>query len=259
MRQDLNEDGEAGGLQFYERVALKLVENGEAETIGEAVKLQSQRARRAFDEKYSEEEKRKFYVIGAEAAAQKFIDSGEAKTLKEAFKHVGERARRAFEAKYSEAERSELARKGATKVAQKLVDSGEAATIEEAFSIVGKRANQKRLDRYTEAELYQMNSAAGVKTALLKGHRTRYPGVRWQKRQGKTGTVLDEGSVDPETTRGFWRVTFSYKGKRISVGSGYADEEEAARAHDAFVIENNITRKLHFLRRDGGAEAAAAA
>ena len=248
MSQDPpSDDSKLAYLKHFDKVAQKLVATGEAATIEEAIKLQARRARQAFEEKYSEEQRREIAAKGAAAVAQKYIDRGEASTLEEAYKLQGQVGRQAFEAKYSESERSALARKGVKAHAQKLVDSGQAATIEEALSLRGSRANQGKVDKYGYAELQRMNSEQGVKVALQRGHRSRFPGVRWQKKQDrKTGKPLDEGKADPAETRGFWRVGFSYKGKFVNVGSGYANEEEAARAHDAFCIQRNLTRRLHF-------------
>jgi len=104
--------------------------------------------------------------------------------------------------------------------------------------------------KYSFKEVQQITSGAGVKVAKQRGFRSNYPGVRWQKKQDKkTRKPLDEGTGSfPETSRGFWRVTFTYKGKSISVGSGYKDEEAAARAHDEYVREHKLTRRLHFPR-----------
>ena len=61
--------------------------------------------------------------------------------------------------------------------------------------------------------------------------------------------ALDEGTGSfPETSRGFWRVAFKYKGRFTSVGSGYPDEEAAALAHDDYVREHQLRRRLHFPR-----------
>ena len=108
-----------------------------------------------------------------------------------------------------------------------------AATTVEGIALHMRRARQRREEKYDEETLQHMYSDAGTKQAQTKGHRTRYPGVRWQKKQNrKTGKVLDDGPVDPEMTRGFWRVSFRYKGIFYNVGSGYASEEDAARAFD---------------------------
>ena len=81
----------------------------------------------------------------------------------------------------------------------------------------------------------------GIPIGFLSQQVSGYPGVRWQKNQDrKTHKPLDEGTGSfPETSRGFWRVSFTYKGKFVSsVGSGYKDEETAARAHDDYVREH---------------------
>jgi hypothetical protein len=42
-----------------------------------------------------------------------------------------------------------------------------------------------------------------------------------------------------------WRLQFTHKGKKVSLGS-FATEEEAALAHDEYVRENGLPRPLHF-------------
>lgn len=109
--------------------------------------------------------------------------------------------------------------------------------------------------KYSFEEVVKISSASGVRVAKQRGYRTNYPGVRWQKKQQdrKTSKPLDEGTGSfPETSRGFWRVSFTYKGRSISVGSGYKDEEEAARAHDNYVREHGLQRRLHFPRAGEG-------
>ena len=85
-----------------------------------------------------------------------------------------------------------------------------------------------------------LSRKAGTARALKQGYHVRYAGVRWQKRQDrKTGKVVaDEND-------GFWRCSFSHRGKRYSVGC-FDTEEEAARAHDAFVRRRGLERELHF-------------
>ena len=133
---------------------------------------------------------------------------------------------------------------------QRILDRGEAATLEEATRVHSRRAREAFDAKYSFEDVVKMSSASGVKTAKQKGYRSKYPGVRWQKKQDKkTHKPLDEGIGSfPETSRGFWRVSFKYKGKCISVGSGYKDEEEAARAHDNYVREHKLQRRLHFPR-----------
>ena len=84
-----------------------------------------------------------------------------------------------------------------------------------------------------------LSRKAGTAAAKRQGKRVGYAGVRWQRRQTKTKA----GTQDAD---GFWRCAFSHRGKRYSVGSGYATEEKAARAHDRFVLEHNLDRQLHF-------------
>jgi len=128
--------------------------------------------------------------------------------------------------------------------------------LEEAYSLRGRRAQRAQVDKHGKDALHRMQSENSVQSAKQRGLRTRYSGVRWQKRQDrKTGKSLDDGPVDPETTRGFWRVSFRYQGKHYSVGSGYADEEKAARAHDAFVRANGMSRQLHFPEECDGSNA----
>ena len=263
------------GRNVAELAAQKLVDRGEAATVEEGIRLQAARARAAYEAKYTKEERAALSRKGTEVAAQKLVDSGDAATLQEGIRLQAARALAAYEAKYSKEERSALSRKayeataqkfvdsgeastmeeaftligrrGAKAAAQKLVDRGEAATLEEAYTLEGRRRQQLQLDKYGWETLQRMNSETGVKVAKMRGYRTKYPGVRWQKKQDrKTRKALDDGPVDPETTRGFWRVSFSYKGKFFNVGSGYANEEQAARAHDSFVRANGMSRRLHF-------------
>ena len=193
----------------------------------EALRLHAASARAAYDAKYSTEEQSAMARMAKEAAGKKLIASGKAATLEEAYTLLG--------------------RRGAEAMAQKLVDRGEVSTLKEAYALSGRRAQQIQLEKYGWESLQRMSSDAGVKVAEMRGHRTKYPGVRWQKKQDrKTHKPLDDGPVDPETTRGFWRVCFRYKGKFYNVGSGYATEEVAARAHDTFVRANGMSRRLHF-------------
>ena len=84
-----------------------------------------------------------------------------------------------------------------------------------------------------------LSRKAGTAAALNQGKRVRYAGVRWQKRQDKaTGRAVDDG-------RGFWRCSFQHRGIRYSVGT-FGTEEEAAQAHDQYVIRNGLDRQLHF-------------
>jgi len=120
--------------------------------------------------------------------------------------------------------------------------------LEEAQQLHMLRIRNAYEAKYPFKAIQKMSSAAGVKTALQRGYRSRYPGVRWQKKQDrKTKKPLDEGTGSfPETSRGFWRVAFTYNGKFVSVGSGYKDEEAAARAHDEYVRQHKLERRLFF-------------
>ena len=116
--------------------------------------------------------------------------------------------------------------------------------------MLSRRGREAFDAKYSYEEVAKKQQAIGVSVAKQRGYRTNYVGVRWQKKQDKkTGKMLDESTGSfPETSRGFWRVAFSYKGKFISVGSGYKDEEAAAHAHDDYVREHKLQRRLHFPR-----------
>ena len=143
-----------------------------------------------------------------------------------------------------------LARRGQLALLQKAIDRGEAASLDEAKQLLARRRREAFDAKYSYEDAAKFSTAAGVKTAKKKGYRSNHPGVRWQKKQDrKTHKPLDEGTGSfPETSRGFWRVAFTYKGKFVSVGSGYKDEEAAARAHDDYVREHKLQRRLHFPR-----------
>ena len=123
-------------------------------------------------------------------------------------------------------EQREAGRKGHAATLQTLIDRGEAATMEEAQQLLGKKAHAAAAANHPLGETgYSMNG--GVAAALAQGKYTRYPGVRWR----------------PDSSK--WRVQFSYKGKKLSLGS-HLTEEAAARAHDAYVRANGLDRPLHF-------------
>ena len=117
---------------------------------------------------------------------------------------------------------------------------GRQRSLDEAQQLLARRRREAFDAKYSYEDAAKFSTAAGVKTAKKRGYRTDHPGVRWQKNQDrKTHKPLDEGTGSfPETSRGFWRVSFTYKGKFVSVGSGYKDEETAARAHDDYVREH---------------------
>ena len=127
---------------------------------------------------------------------------------------------------------------------------GRQRSLDEAQQLLARRRREAFDAKYSYEDAAKFSTAAGIKTATKKGYRTNHPGVRWQKKQDKkTHKPLDEGTGSfPETSRGFWRVAFTYKGKFTSVGSGYKDEEAAARAHDDYVREHRLQRRLHFPR-----------
>ena len=159
---------------------------------------------------------------------KKLIDEGHASTLEEAKKVAG---RRASEASW-----------------QKLVDSGTVATIAEAKKYRARMANQAYLEQFDAPTRRKRSSENGVKEAIKRGYRVgQYHGVRWQKKQdSKTNKVLEQGVPVQESKLGFWRVQFRHDNKRYSVGSGYATEEDAARAMDAFVRAKGLDKPLHF-------------
>ena len=187
-----------------------LVDRGEAETLEEAQLVLSRK--------------------GNAVALQNMVDRGEAATLEEAGKLTGVRMRAV--------------------TLQNMVDRGEAASVKEAQQVFSRQGRAAFDAKYSYKDAAKFSTAAAVKTAKKKGYRSNHPGVRWQKKQDrKTHKTLDVGTGSfPETSRGFWRVSFTYKGKYVSVGSGYKDEEAAARAHDDYVREHNLQRRLHFPR-----------
>ena len=134
------------------------------------------------------------------------IDRGEAATLEEAA--------------------TLLSKQGRAASLQNMIDRGEAATIEEAQQLLSKQGRAAAMANHPLGETgFSMNS--GVAAALAQGKYTRYPGVRWRQDSSK------------------WRVQFSYKGKKLNLGS-HLTEEAAARAHDAYVRANGLDRPLHF-------------
>ena len=198
------------GRRGHEVSLQNMVDRGEAATLEEAQQVLSRK--------------------GNQAALQNMVDRGEAATMEEAQQAFG--------------------RKGKQAALQNMVDRGEAATLEEAEKVAAQKRRAAFDAKYSFEEVQPKQSATGIKVAKQRGFRSNYPGVRWQKKQDKkTRKPLDEGTGSfPETSRGFWRVSFSYKGKFISVGSGYEDEEAAARAHDEYVREHKLSRRLYFPR-----------
>ena len=148
-------------------------------------------------------------VMGAKrrsVALQNMVDRGEAATLEEAAKLSGDRMR--------------------ATVLQNMIDGGEAATLEEAQRVLSAKGRSAAVaNNPLGATGFSMN--AGVAAAVACGKYTRYPGVRWR----------------PDSKK--WRVQFSVKGKKVSLGS-HATEEEAARVHDDYVRANGLSRPLHF-------------
>ena len=196
------------------------------------------------------------------AGLQTMVDRGDAATLEEAQLMLSRQGHAALmqnmvdrgEAATLEAAQQVLSRRAQLATAQRIVDRGEAASLDEAQQLLARRRREAFEAKYSFEDIYKISSASGIKTAKKRGFRTRYPGVRWQKKQDKkTGKTLDEGTGSfPESSRGFWRVAFQYKGKPISVGSGYEDEEAAARAHDDYVRKHKLQRRLHFPRAGEG-------
>ena len=196
------------------------------------------------------------------AGLQTMVDRGDAATLEEAQLMLSRQGHAALmqnmvdrgEAATLEAAQQVLSRRAQLATAQRIVDRGEAASLDEAQQLLARRRREAFEAKYSFEDIYKISSASGIKTAKKRGFRTRYPGVRWQKKQDKkTGKPLDEGTGSfPESSRGFWRVAFQYKGKPISVGSGYEDEEAAARAHDDYVRKHKLQRRLHFPRAGEG-------
>ena len=203
------------------------------------------------------------------AGLQTMVDRGDAATLEEAQLMLSRQGHAALmqnmvdrgEAATLEAAQQVLSRRAQLATAQRVVDRGEAASLDEAQQLLARRRREAFEAKYSFEDIYKISSASGIKTAKKRGFRTRYPGVRWQKKQDKkTGKTLDEGTGSfPESSRGFWRVAFQYKGKPISVGSGYEDEEAAARAHDDYVREHKLQRRLHFPRAGEGGDVGAEA
>ena len=211
---DLEEAATVVAQEMRATALQNMVDRGEAATLKEAAKMTGQRRRAA--------------------ALQSMVDRGEAATLKEAAKMSGQRMR-------------------ATAL-QSMVDRGEAATLKEAQTVLSARGYAASLERLIESgeavtleEARKMQAASGraasaakdplgvtgltmhggVAAAIKTGKYTRFPGVRWRKDSRK------------------WRVQFSVKGKKVSLGS-YASEEEAAHVHDEFVRTNDLSRPLHF-------------
>ena len=152
------------------------------------------------------EEQREAGRKGHAAALQTFIDSGEAATMEEA--------------------QQLFSKQGHAASLQNMIDRGEAATPEEAQQLLSKQGRAAAMANHPLGETgFSMNS--GVAAALAQGKYTRYPGVRWRQDSSK------------------WRVQFSYKGKRLSLGS-HLTEEAPARVHDAYVRANGLDRPLHF-------------
>ena len=198
----------------YETSLQNSVQRGEAVTLEEAQQIKSSH--------------------GYASMLQKLVESGEAASLEEARQIFGAR--------------------GHAAALQTLVDSGKAATLEDAQQILSSSGYATRLqnmvdrgDAATWEEAKQMHAArghaaavateplgatgfsmhGGISAAIKAGKYTRFPGVRWRKDSQK------------------WRVQFSVKGKKVSLGS-YASEEEAARVHDEYVRTNKLSRPLHF-------------
>ena len=226
------------GRRGHEVSLQNMVDRGEAATLEEAQQVLSRKGNQAAlqnmvdrgEAATMEEAQQAFGRKGQQAALQNMVDRGDAATLEEAAMLTGVRMR--------------------TVTLQNMVDRGEAATLEEAEKVAAQKRRAAFDAKYSFEEVQPKQSATGIKVAKQRGFRSNYPGVRWQKKQDKkTRKPLDEGTGSfPETSRGFWRVSFSYKGKFISVGSGYEDEEAAARAHDEYVREHKLSRRLYFPR-----------
>ena len=248
----------------------KIVDRGDAATLEEAQLMLSRQGHAALmqnmvdrGEAATLEEASKLTGVRMRAVTlQKMVDRGEAATLEEAQLVLSRQGRAAAlqnmvdrgEAATLEAAQQVLSRRAQLATAQRIVDRGEAASLDEAQQLLARRRREAFEAKYSFEDIYKISSASGIKTAKKRGFRTRYPGVRWQKKQDKkTGKTLDEGTGSfPESSRGFWRVAFRYKGKDISVGSGYEDEEAAARAHDDYVRKHKLQRRLHFPRAGEG-------
>ena len=255
----LSRRGYAAGLQ-------NIMDRGEATTLVEAQVVKARQGRKAQLQSLVDngkavtlEEASKLTGVHMRATAlQNMVDSGEAATLEEAQQVLSQRGHmtslqnivdRGEAATMKEAQQL-LSHRGHLTSLQRIIDRGEAATMEEAQQVLSRSGREAFDAKYSYEECANMQSAVGVNVAKQKGFRTNYPGVRWQKKQDrKTGKTLDEGTgAFPETSRGFWRVSFKYKGKMVSVGSGYADEVAAAHAHDEYVRKHNLQRRLHFPR-----------
>ena len=226
----------------YDISLQNLVDRGEAATLEDAKQILSSRGHVArlqnmVDRGDAADLEEAATVVAQEmraTALQNMVDRGEAATLKEAAKMTGQRRRAA--------------------ALQSMVDRGEAATLKEAQTVLSARGYAASLERLIESgeavtleEARKMQAASGraasaakdplgvtgltmhggVAAAIKTGKYTRFPGVRWRKDSRK------------------WRVQFSVKGKKASLGS-YASEEEAAHVHDEFVRTNDLSRPLHF-------------
>ena len=266
----LEEASKLTGVRMRAVTLQKMVDRGEAATLEEAGKLTGVRARAAtlqnmVDRGEAATLEEASTLTGKRMRAvtlQNMVDRGEAATLEEAQLVLSRQGRAAAlqnmvdrgEAATLEAAQQVLSRRAQLATAQRIVDRGEAASLDEAQQLLARRRREAFEAKYSFEDIYKISSASGIKTAKKRGFRTRYPGVRWQKKQDKkTGKPLDEGTGSfPESSRGFWRVAFQYKGKPISVGSGYGDEEAAARAHDDYVRKHKLQRRLHFPRAGEG-------
>ena len=273
--QNLVDRGEAATLEEaqyvksqkgYKASLQRMLDRGEAATLEEALKLTGEHGRKGQLQKIVDrgeaatlEDASKLTGVRMRARTlQTMVDRGEVATLEEAQKVLSQHGHRTSlqnmvdrgEAATMREAQQLLSHRGRLTSLQRIIDRGEAATLEEAQQVLSRRGREAFDAKYSYEEVAEKQQAVGVSVAKQRGFRTKYPGVRWQKKQDrKTRKPLDEciGSF-PETSRGFWRVAFRYKGKFTSVGSGYKDEEAAARAHDEYVREHKLQRRLHFPR-----------
>ena len=219
-----------------------LVGRGEAATLEEAQQLLSSRGRSTALQNMvdsgraanTDEAAKLLGADGLSAALNNMVERGEAATLEDAQQLLSSKARAAS--------------------LQNIIDRGEAATLDEAARVLGSSglavALQNMVDRGEAANLQEaktkqakrslsvaaanqplghtgLSMRAGVARALKSGKRVRFPGVYWRSDTCK------------------WRLSFTYKRKKISLGS-FDSEEEAARAHDECVGANGLSRPLHF-------------
>ena len=227
----LSKRGHAAGLQ-------SIIDRGEATTLEEAQAVLSMRGRAVSlqniidrgEAATLEEAAQVWSRQGRTALLQNIIDRGDATTFEEAAQVLSLQARAASlqkiidrgEASNMEEAAKVLSSQANTAALQNMIDRGEATTLEEAQQIRSSR-NRAAAAAKDPLGTVGVSMNGGVAAAIAAGKYTKYPGVRWRKDTKK------------------WRVQFSVRGKKVSLGS-YLTEEEAAKVHDDYVRKNGLTR-----------------